>query len=146
MSNDKPTVVTLCGSTRFSEAFQDANLRETLAGRIVLSIGCDMRSDAEIFTNMSEEELAEVKRDLDELHKRKIDISDEILVLDVGGYVGESAMSEIVYAARAKKRIRYLIKPSWERSVRIAKAIQSSIADELMLCIEIDDESSHAGE
>ncbi len=50
---DKPTIVCLCGSTRFSEAFQQANLMETLDGNIVLTIGCDMRSDADIFQQIS---------------------------------------------------------------------------------------------
>lgn len=104
----RPTIVVLCGSTRFSADFQSANLRETLAGKIVLSIGCDMRSDAEIFGDMSADELANVKADLDNLHKRKIDLADEVLVLNVGGYIGESTMSEIEYAEALARPIRYL--------------------------------------
>jgi hypothetical protein len=104
----RPTVVVLCGSTRFSFAFQEANLRETLAGRIVLSIGCDMRSDAELFDDLTPEAIAKIKADLDELHKRKIDIADEVLVLNVGGYVGDSTQSEIEYAQRNDKPIRWL--------------------------------------
>jgi hypothetical protein len=101
--------VCLCGSTRFGEAFREANLRETLAGRIVLTIGCDMRSDAEIFADATAEELAQVKARLDELHKRKIDMADEILVVsDSSGYYGESTKSEIEYAEQHGKRIRYL--------------------------------------
>jgi hypothetical protein len=105
---ERPTVVTLCGSTRFGEAFREANLRETLAGRIVLTIGCDMRSDAEVFANATPEELARIKADLDELHKRKIDMADEILVLDCGGYTGASTRSEIAYAEEHGKRVRCL--------------------------------------
>lgn len=104
----RPTVVCLCGSTRFSQAFQEANLRETLAGRIVLTIGCDMRSDAELFARMTEDERAKVKRDLDELHKRKIDLADQVLILNVGGYIGESTRSELEYATARGKRVRYL--------------------------------------
>lgn len=104
----RPTIVCLCGSTRFSEAFQRANLNETLAGRIVLTIGCDMRSDAAVFADYSEQELARVKLDLDELHKRKIDLADEILVLNVDGYIGQSTRSEIEYAQSHRKGIRYL--------------------------------------
>ena len=103
-----PTIVTLCGSTRFSAAFQEANLRETLAGRAVLSIGCDMRSDTDIFGDMSEADLEGVKARLDELHKRKIDIAHEVLVLNVGGYIGESTRSEIDYAEKLGKPVRYL--------------------------------------
>ncbi len=84
------------------QAFQDANLRETLAGRIVLSIGCDTKSDAMLDLE------PDVKVKLDELHKRKIDLCDEILVLNVGGYVGVSTKSEIAYAKAHGKRIRWL--------------------------------------
>jgi hypothetical protein len=101
-----PRIVCLCGSTRFSDAFHEANLRETLAGNIVLSIGCDFRSDHDLalvgtLTN-------EDKVRLDELHKRKIDLADEILVLNVLGYIGESTRSEINYALQEMKPIRWL--------------------------------------
>jgi hypothetical protein len=103
-----PIVVCLCGSTRFSAAFREANLRETLDGKIVLSIGCDMRSDQDIFGHLSADELMRVKARLDELHLRKIDLADEILVLNVGGYVGESTSREIAYAQAIGKSVRYL--------------------------------------
>jgi hypothetical protein len=105
---ERPTIVVLCGSTRFSDAFRKANLDETLAGRIVLSIGCDMRSDAEVFEGYSDEHLSQVKAALDELHKRKIDLADEVLVLNVEGYVGDSTRSEIDYAITHGKVIRWL--------------------------------------
>lgn len=99
---DLPPIVCLCGSTRFLEAFQTANLSETLAGNIVLSIGCDTKSDGGLQLG------PEVKVKLDELHKRKIDLADEVLVLNVGGYIGESTRSEIQYARAHDKRIRFL--------------------------------------
>lgn len=105
---EKPKIVVLCGSTRFSEAFREANLRETLAGNIVLSIGCDMRSDADLFAAMTDEERAGVKARLDELHLRKIDLASEVLVLNVGGYVGESTQREISYALEHDKPLRWL--------------------------------------
>lgn len=105
---EKPRVVCLCGSTRFSEAYQQANLRETLAGRIVLTIGVDMKSDAELFKNTPADELEQIKQRLDELHKRKIDLADEILVLNVDGYIGSSTKSEIEYARHNNKAVRYL--------------------------------------
>ena len=103
-----PRIVCLCGSTRFGDAFAKANLDETLAGRIVLSIGCNMRSDAELFALLADAERAEIKTKLDELHRRKIDLADEILVLNVGGYVGESTRGEIEYARAEGKPIRWL--------------------------------------
>lgn len=97
-----PIIVCLCGSTRFSEAFHEANLRETLAGKIVLSIGCDFKSDDALGLTEAD------KKRLDELHLRKIDLADEILVLNVDGYVGESTAREIIYANDHGKRIRWL--------------------------------------
>jgi hypothetical protein len=96
----------LCGSTRFSDAFAEANLNETLAGRIVLSIGCNMRNDHELWSDPAERE--RIKSKLDELHKRKIDIADEVLVLNVGGYIGESTRREINYAEEIGRPVRYL--------------------------------------
>jgi hypothetical protein len=104
----RPTIVCLCGSTRFSHAFREANLRETLAGRIVLTIGCDMKTDADLFVNLDEAAVERIKADLDELHKRKIDLADEILVLNIGGYIGDSTRSEIAYAEAAGKAVRWL--------------------------------------
>lgn len=103
-----PTIVCLCGSTRFPEAFVSANRDETLAGRIVLTIGCNMRSDVVLFRDMPVAELERIKNDLDELHLRKIDLADEILVLNVGAYIGDSTRREIEYARRHDKRVRYL--------------------------------------
>ncbi|MHB8564155.1 MAG: hypothetical protein ACYDDA_09485 [Acidiferrobacteraceae bacterium] len=101
-TGEKPRIVCLCGSSRFSEAFQQANLSETLAGRIVLTIGCDRHSDGTLKIS------PENKVRLDELHKRKIDLADESLVLNVGGYIGESTRSEIDYAKAHGKPIRWL--------------------------------------
>lgn len=105
--NERPIVVCLCGSTRFGETFARANLEETLAGKIVLSIGCNMRDD-DLFRDLAESELRKIKIKLDDLHKRKIDLADEILVLNVGGYIGESTRSEIEYAEKHGKHVRWL--------------------------------------
>lgn len=98
---EKPTIVCLCGSGRFREAFEDAEFRETLAGKIVLTIGCNTKDVAR------SQALAHFKPMLDELHLRKIDLCDEILVLDIGGYIGESTTREVSYAASLGKRIRF---------------------------------------
>jgi hypothetical protein len=105
---NRPIVVTLCGSTKFKDAFTKAQLDETLDGKIVLTIGCNMRSDSEIFDGYSPEQLRIVKARLDILHFHKIAMSDEILVLNVGGYIGESTEREIVYANSIGIKIRYL--------------------------------------
>ena len=99
---ERPRIVCLCGSTRFSEAFRTANMVETLAGRIVLTIGCDTRSDEMLGIANA------VKPMLDLLHLAKIDLADEVLILNVGGYIGESTSRELEYARQWGKPIRYL--------------------------------------
>jgi hypothetical protein len=100
----RPTRVCLCGSTRFKEAYEKAMAEETLAGKIVLTVG--------LFGHREGLDMeGEVKKRLDELHLRKIDEADEILVINVGGYVGESTKREIEYAFVRGKKIRYLEDP-----------------------------------
>lgn len=102
-----PTIVCLCGSTRFWRTFQEAGLRETLAGRIVLSIGAASGTDDTHFGNLPRADYDRVKAELDELHRRKIDLADEVLILDVDGYIGESTAGERAYAQALGKPIRY---------------------------------------
>lgn len=106
----RPRIVCLCGSTRFKDAFDEANYQETMAGRIVLSVGFFMHATGNRHGGRigatPEQKLA-----LDELHKRKIDLADEVLVLNVDGYIGDSTRSEIAYALQHEKPVRYLESP-----------------------------------
>ena len=97
----KPTIVCLCGSIRFGEMFRYVNQRETLAGKIVLAPGC-FQGDVVL------EVLPGMKQQLDELHLHKIALADEILVVNVGGYIGESTRREIAYARQQGKQVRWL--------------------------------------
>jgi len=117
MSNNaqRPTIVCLCGSTRFWRTFQEASLQETLAGRIVLSIGAAVASDEEHFGHMTPADKDALKARLDELHLRKIDLADEVLILNCGGYVGPSTAREWAYAQAHGKRVRW-----WEPVVDVA--------------------------
>ena len=98
----KYKVVTLCGSTRFKDEFIEAQKRLTLAGNIVISVG--------LFGHSGDDEVwAEgTKEMLDDMHKRKIDMADEIFVINVGSYIGSSTRSEIEYAMATGKAITYL--------------------------------------
>ena len=105
----KYKVITLCGSTRFKDEFMEAQKRLTLEENIVISVGLFGHSgDDEVWENMDEGTLTKTKEMLDDMHKRKIDMADEIFVINVGGYIGESTRSEIEYARAAGKGIRYL--------------------------------------
>ncbi len=105
----KYKVITLCGSTRFKEQFMKVQKELTLKGYIVISVGLFGHSgDAEVWENMDEGTLTKTKEMLDDMHKRKIDMADEIFVINVGGYIGESTKSEIQYAKEIGKKINYL--------------------------------------
>ena len=79
-------IVTLSGSTRFKEQFIETQKRLTLDGCIVISVG--------LFGHSGDEEVWKpgTKEMLDDMHLRKIDLADEIFVINVGGYIGESLL------------------------------------------------------
>ena len=91
----KYKVITLCGSTRFKDAFLAEQKRLTLEGNIVISVGLFGHSgDNEVWEGMSEDTLTRTKEMLDDMHKRKIDMADEIFVINVGGYIGSGGDGE----------------------------------------------------
>ena len=95
-------IITLCGSTKFKEQYLEAQKRLTLEGNIVISVGLFGHSgDDEVWTEGT-------KAMLDDMHKRKIDLADEIFVVNVGGYIGESTRNEIAYAMANGKVVKYL--------------------------------------
>ena len=106
---NKYKVITLCGSTRFKDEFLKVQKDLTLKGNIVLSVGLFGHSgDDEVWENMAEGTLTKTKEMLDDMHKRKIDMADEIFVINVNGYIGDSTKSEIEYASKLRKKINYL--------------------------------------
>lgn len=102
-------VITLCGSTRFKDEFMKAQKDLTLKGNIVISVGLFSHSgDDEVWENMDEGTLTKTKEMLVDMHKRKIDMADEIFVINVGGYIGDSTKYEIEYATKTGKKVNYL--------------------------------------
>ena len=102
-------VVTLCGSTRFKDEFMKVQKELTLKGYIVISVGLfGHAGDSEVWENMDEGTLTKTKEMLDDMHKRKIDMADEVFVINKNGYIGSSTLSEIVYAKKTGKIIKYL--------------------------------------
>ena len=96
----KYKVITLCGSTKFKEDFERVNRELTLLGNIVISVGC--------FGHSGDSFNEEQKVMLDDIHKRKIDMSDAIYVINRDGYIGSSTKSEIEYAKQHGKQIIYM--------------------------------------
>lgn len=98
----KYKVITLCGSTRFKDDFLREQKRLTLEGNIVISVGLFGHSgDNEVWS-------LNTKNMLDDMHKRKIDMSDEIFVINKNGYIGQSTRSEIDYAIATGKIVKYM--------------------------------------
>lgn len=105
----KYKVITLCGSTKFKDAFMQEQKRLTLEGNIVLSVGLFGHSgDMEVWEDQGEDSHTATKSMLDDIHKRKIDMADEIFVINVGGYMGISTHEEIDYAMATGKVVNYL--------------------------------------
>lgn len=99
-------IITLCGSTRFKDQFLETQKKLSLNGHIVISVGLFGHSgDNEVWNDG-------VKEMLDDMHLRKIDLADEIFVINVDGYIGESTRREIAYAQSTGKPINYLVPPT----------------------------------
>ena len=73
-----------------------ANRDLTFAGFIVVAPG-------EAGEQITEEQKALV----DALHLRKIDLADRVLVVNPGGYIGESTSREIAYARATGKSVAF---------------------------------------
>ncbi|KIQ65812.1 hypothetical protein TR51_18915 [Kitasatospora griseola] len=98
-----PRVVVICGSTRFMAEMAEADLRETVAGRIVVKPGCDMKSPHGLRSDPAGAKA--LKALLDDLHRAKIRLADEVLV--VGDYIGDSTRAEIAYARSLGRPVRF---------------------------------------
>lgn len=100
-----PRIVVICGSTRFMTEMNEADLRETKAGKIVVKPGCDMKSPHELWSGPAAAEAEALKARLDDLHRAKIRLADEVLV--AGDYIGDSTRAEIAYARSLGKPVRF---------------------------------------
>lgn len=98
-----PLIVAICGSTRFMAQMTEADLRETAAGRIVVKPGCNMKEPHNLWSDPLEAEA--LKQRLDDLHRAKIRLADQVLI--VGDYIGTSTTAEIQYAQSLGKPIRF---------------------------------------
>lgn len=95
-------VITLCGSTRYKDTFEKVAKDLTMEGAIILAPTVFGHSgDGDLLTD-------ETKKMLDNMHLRKIDMCDEVFVVNVGVYIGESTACEVEYARKHGRTIKYL--------------------------------------
>jgi hypothetical protein len=120
----RPQIVVLCGSTRFYDAFQEANYDLTMKGAIVLSVGFYPHSKAEHGHGEGVGHDSAEKVALDDLHKRKIDLADEVLVVsDESGYFGASTLGEIEYARSVGRPVKFAVAASEARWMAYAEGV-----------------------
>ena len=122
----KYKIVTLCGSTRFKDEFLKVQKELTLKGYIVNSVG--------LFGHSGDDEVLDdgVKEMLDEMHLAKIDMADEIFVVNPSGYVGESTSREIAYARSHGKTVKSLYPlelPSEVQTKRVTPAFITELRE-----------------
>ena len=101
LSRSVTGVITLCGSVRFKDYFEIVNAELTLAGWVVLAPGIFKHDllHSDIYKSRYTKEY------LDVLHKKKIELSDAIFVVDPLNYIGTSTATEISYAKDLGKKI-----------------------------------------
>lgn len=122
----RPPIVCFCGSARFTQQMLILAWEYAKAGKIVLSWCAlpdsyfdahpESLGDDQAGIHMAEKE--GVREIVDEVHKRKIDLADEVFVINVGGYVGDSTKSEILYALVHGKRVSFLETDSADRILK----------------------------
>lgn len=103
-----PRIICLCGSSRFIEHMAVLAWELEKGGAIVLSLHLLPAS----YPGVAPDHQAEaegIAAQMDELHLRKIDLADSVLVVNVGGYIGDSTRREIAYASAHGKPISYLV-------------------------------------
>lgn len=110
-------VITLCGSTRFEKEYHLVEKELTLLGYIVISSGVyGHAGDNSIYEKVSSvmpqspvlEKFKASSEMLDDMHRSKIDIADEIFVINPNGYIGDSTKKEVAYALSIGKKVNYL--------------------------------------
>lgn len=103
----KPKIICLCGSSRFVETMAVlAWVFERDEG--VITLGLHLLPPWYTPEESHRAEKENVTDKMDELHLRKIDLADEVFVVNLNGYIGEGTKREIEYAEKQGKTVRFL--------------------------------------
>ena len=116
MNNTTALTITLCGSTKFKSEFERINSELTLAGYVVFSVACFSHTDKIVLSSQQ-------KHLLNDVHKRKIDKSDAIVVINVDDYMGEGTHDEIDYAESIGVDVYYY----WPTANKNAKYVSTEL-------------------
>jgi hypothetical protein len=132
----KPKVVTLCGSSRFC---QQMAVCAWLIERDEHAIAMGLHLLPNWYPDCPADHLAEhegVSAEMDALHLRKIDLSDEIFVVNCQDYIGSSTRNEVEYARRAGKPIR------WYTHDPVGDKVEAMIANAIAKSAQMEGASS----
>lgn len=101
-----PEIICLCGSSRFIDHMAVLAWEFEKRGAICLSL----HLLPAWYTNQADHqaEFEGIADRMDELHLRKIDLANKVVVVDVGGYIGDSTKREIAYAKATGKPVEFL--------------------------------------
>jgi hypothetical protein len=105
----RPKVIVLCGSSRFVDIMAVcAWIIERDENAITMALHLLPRwyfKKEVVKDHLAEHE--NVREQMDTLHLRKIDLADEIFVVNYEDYIGDSTTNEVRYAQKTGKNIRW---------------------------------------
>ena len=93
-------IITVCGSLKYQDEMMRIAEEKSLEGLCVLTPVFPVIKDVKI----TEAQLASLK----EAHRKRIELSDSVLIINPNNYIGESTKSEIEYAKKLGKELLYL--------------------------------------
>ena len=107
-----PKIICFCGSSKFVGEMAVLMWEFEKLGNICVGLHLmpngygEAKGHGKNYHHLAE--LEGIAEQMDALHRRKIDLADEIFIVNLNGYIGESTRNEIEYAEKLKKPIKYL--------------------------------------
>ena len=92
-------IVTICGSVRFKEDMM--KIRDSLMPDVWVMLPENMEMDIQKID-------MDVKSKMDDLHLKKIELADEVIIINIDGYIGQSTALEMHYAKSLGKPMKFL--------------------------------------
>jgi hypothetical protein len=114
-------IICICGSTRFTIQMLKEKWELERRGVIVLDWAYNPLGFTSEWVELNHNQADEegIRELLDYTHKHKIDLADEVLIINVNGYIGNGTKSEIKYARSTNKPVLFLEPLSIEQKIKI---------------------------